>query len=144
MTKSASEALPEVDLPPSASALSQLNLALAARVTDPENAFVRGAVIQRFEFTYELAVKTLRRYLRSISATNDEVDELSFRDLLRRAGDFKLIDGNPLDWLDFRQARTDTVHTYNELRAIEVAAAAKPFAQAARALLANLQKRTEA
>lgn len=143
MTRSASDDLPEVDLTPFASALSQLNVALAARVSDPENAFVRDAVIQRFEFTYELAVKTLRRYLRSIAASNDEVDELSFRDLLRRAADFKLIGGDPLDWLDFRQARSDTVHTYNELRAIEVAAAAKSFAGAARALLANLQKRTQ-
>ena len=126
--------LPEVDLKPFESALNQLQIALEARVSEPENPFIRDAVIQRFEFTYELSIKSLRRYLRSTAASNDEVDELTFRELLRRAADFRLIQGDVLKWLDFRQARTDTVHTYNEIRATEVAATAKDFAVDAWAL----------
>ena len=136
--------LPEVDLGPFASALKQLQVAVDARASEPENPFIRDAVIQRFEFTYELSVKTVRRYLRSIAPSNDEVDELSFRELLRRAGDFKLIHGDVLRWLDYRQARTDTVHTYNEIRAVEVAATAENFAVEALALLTALQERIEA
>ncbi len=135
--------LPEVDLRPFASALKQLQLAIGARANEPDNTLIRDAVIQRFEFTYELSVKTLRRYLRSIAPSNDEVDELSFRELLRRAGDFKLLHGDVLKWLDFRQARTDTVHTYNEMRAVEVAATAEDFAAEALALLTALQERVE-
>ena len=116
--------------------MKQLQIAVDARAS-----FIRDAVIQRFEFTYELSVKTLRRYLRSIAASNDEVDELSFRELLRRAGDFKLIHGDVLRWIDYRQARTDTVHTYNEIRAVEVAATAEEFVVEALALLTALQER---
>ena len=135
--------LPEVEIKPFESALKPLQVALDARADDPENDFIRDAVIQRFEFTYELAIKTLRRYLRSAAASHDEVDELTFRELLRRAGDFKLIQGDVLRWLDFRQARTDTVHTYNELRATEVAAVAKDFAADARALYTSLKERID-
>lgn len=136
--------LPEVEIKPFESALKQLQIALNARAEDPKNEFIRDAVIQRFEFTYELAIKTLRRYLRSAAASDDEVDELTFRELLRRAGDFKLIQGDVLRWLDFRQARTDTVHTYNELRATEVAAVAEDFATDARALYESLKERIDA
>ena len=45
--------------------------------------------------------------------------------------------------LAYRQARTDTVHTYNETRAKEVAAVAKPFAQEARLLFENLSRRLD-
>ena len=143
MTQNSND-LPEVDLGPFASALTQLQVAIDARASEPGNAFIRDAVIQRFEFTYELSVKTVKRYLRSIAASNDEVDELSFRELLRRAGDFKLIHGDVLKWLDYRQARTDSVHTYNEIRAVEVAATAEEFAVEALALLTTLQGRIEA
>jgi nucleotidyltransferase substrate binding protein (TIGR01987 family) len=138
------DTLPEVDLTPFRSALSQLEVALNARLAEPDNPFIRDAVIQRFEFTYELSIKTLKRYLRSTAASNDEVDRLNFRDLLRRAADFGVLKGDPLLWLDFRQARTDSVHTYNEMMAVEVASAAKSFAAEAHLLLTNLQNRIEA
>jgi nucleotidyltransferase substrate binding protein (TIGR01987 family) len=133
--------LPEVDLTPFMRALEQLELAVKARSANPADAFIRDAVIQRFEFTYELSIKMLRRYMRSIAASNNEVDELTFRELLRRAGELRLLQGDVLNWLDFRQARTDTVHTYNESRAIEVAATAAGFAVEARVLLERLQER---
>lgn len=137
------EDLPELDLTPFESALRQLQTAIDAWGQEPQNTFIRDAVIQRFEFTYELSIKMLRRYLRSISATDGEINALSFRDLLRRAGDAKLLQEDVLVWLDFRQARTETVHTYNEMRAIEVAGAAKDFAAEAKALLVKLQERIQ-
>ena len=137
----ANDSLPEIDLTPFASALKQLEVALDAHEKEPSNLFIRDAVIQRYEFTYELSIKTLKRYLRSVAASNDEVDQLNFRELLRHAADLKLLRGDLLRWLDFRQARTDTVHTYNEIRATEVASTAKDFAIEARSLLTALQER---
>ena len=133
--------LPEVDLSPLESALKQLDVAISARRSDPENVFIRDATVQRFEFTYELSIKMLRRYLRLAAASDDEVNELTFRELLRYAGDRNLIEGDVLVWLDFRQARTDTVHTYNETRATEVAQVAEIFATHARSLFDKLQAR---
>lgn len=99
------------------------------------------AVIQRFEFTYELSIRILRRYLRSIAASDDEVNELTFKELIGRGVDHQLLRSDVLRWLDFRQARTDTVHTYNEIRAAEVAEVAGDFALEARVLFENLNRR---
>jgi len=46
-------------LTPLTKAVASLELALV----QPKNEFVRDAVIQRFEYTYELCWKMLRRYL---------------------------------------------------------------------------------
>jgi len=135
--------LPELDLSSLARALGQLESAIHSWAEKPEDTLIRDAVIQRFEFTYELSVRTLRRYLRSIAASEDEVDILSFKELIRRAGELRLVRGGTLEWGDFRQARNDTVHTYNEIRATEVAAAAKEFAEEARVLFDNLSRRIQ-
>lgn len=133
--------LPDIDISPLKQALSQLEIALQARAKKPNDALIRDAVIQRFEFTYELSVRMLRRYLKHIAASDDEVNELTFRELIRRANEVGLLQGGVPEWAEFRQARTDTVHTYNELRAAEVAAAAKEFAREAHVLFDNLSRR---
>lgn len=143
MTSDASYELPDIDLSPLERALGQFQIAIDALAATPEDALIRDAVIQRFEFTYELSIKMLRRYLRFISISDDEVNEFTFRDLIRRASDLRLIQGDVAAWIAFRQARTDTVHTYNESRAIEVASATTKFAAEARALLSALKERVQ-
>ena len=135
--------LPELDLSSLARALGQLESAIQSWAEKPADTLIRDAVIQRFEFTYELSVRILRRYLRSTAASEDEIDSLSYKELIRHAGERKLLRGGVLEWLDFRQARNDTVHTYNEIRATEVAAAAKEFAEEARVLFDNLSRRLQ-
>jgi nucleotidyltransferase substrate binding protein (TIGR01987 family) len=135
--------LPELDLSSLARALGQLESAIQSWAEKPADTLIRDAVIQRFEFTYELSIRTLRRYLRSVAASEDEVDTFSFKELIRRASELRLLGGGVLEWGDFRQARNDTVHTYNEVRAMEVASAAKDFAQEARILFDNLSRRLQ-
>jgi nucleotidyltransferase substrate binding protein (TIGR01987 family) len=135
--------LPELDIKPFQRALGQFEIAVLAWDADPQNALIRDAVIQRFEFTYELSIKMLRRYLRLVAISEDEVNELTFRDLIRRASDQNLIQGDLGNWVAFRQARNDTVHTYNERRAIEVAGATKAFVLEARKLLVALEEKTQ-
>lgn len=50
------------------------------------NTLIAG-VIQNFEFVYELSVKMIRRQLELEAASPTEVDESSFRDLMRVAGE---------------------------------------------------------
>ncbi|MEW6202766.1 MAG: nucleotidyltransferase substrate binding protein [bacterium] len=49
------------------------------------------SVIQRFEYTYEFAFKLLRRQLKTMSATPQEFDTMSFRDVIRRGGEAGLV-----------------------------------------------------
>lgn len=142
MTSTPERELPEIDVRPLERASGQLDKVIAAWRGNPADEFIRDAVIQRFEFTYELSIKMLRRDLRSIAATDSEVNELTFRDLIRRAGDLKLLQGDLSEWLKFSQARTDTVRTYNEVRALEVAGASTQFASEAQTLLRALKERT--
>ena len=51
----------------------------------------RSAAIQGFEFTYELAVKMIRRQLSQIAAVPAELAEMAFKDLIRKAADAGLV-----------------------------------------------------
>ena len=135
--------LPDIDLSPLERALGRFEVAITAWDAAPSDDLIRDAVIQRFEFTYELSIRMLLRYLRHAAHSDDDVNQLTFKELIRRASDLKLVRGDVLVWLDFRQARTDTVHTYNENRAVEVAGAAKTFAGEARFLLDRLKEKIQ-
>ena len=49
--------------------------ALRRATLEPKNEFLRDSVIQRFEFTYELAWKSLKRYLEQEEGT-ENIDAL--------------------------------------------------------------------
>ena len=120
-----------IDLTSLRKALAQLSEALAfwyGRVEgDALKPHLRSAVIQSFEFTYELAVRSTRRVLIERAESADLVNDLSFSDLLRRALDAGL--PMPLDaWRRWRDLRNATSHAYDEDRANEVAMAAADFA----------------
>ena len=85
-------------------ARDSLGLALAAPKTDLN----RDASIQRFEFTIELAWKTMRRILKykSILINNP-------RDTVREAAKEGLIH-DPKKWFLYLENRNLTSHVYNE------------------------------
>ena len=124
-------------------ALSQLEEALvfwqARDDADPLKPHLRAAVIQAFEFTYELSVRMLRRELAERAQSADSVTDLSFNDLLRKAADAGLMT-DPIAWRTWRAMRNSTSHTYDEPKADEVALAAREFAPVAAALLSKLQR----
>ena len=64
-------------------AILSLEAALARHDLIPDDDMVRDACIQRFEFTYELSHKMLKRFLEATSASPEEIDRLSFQDLVR-------------------------------------------------------------
>ena len=68
----------------------------------------RDAIIQRFEFTFELAWKAIQKFLRS-----EGISCRSPKGCFKEAFRFGLIEENPL-WLRMIEDRNLTVHTYDE------------------------------
>lgn len=87
---------------------------------DTSDAQIRDGLIQRFEFTYDLAHKMLRRQLESVSANPDHVDRLSFADLIRSVTEQGLIGSDWSSWRTWREMRSATTHTYDEAKALQV------------------------
>ncbi len=104
---------------------------------------LRAAVIQAFEFTYELSVRMIKRYLEQVSANPAEIDALSFQDLIRRAGQQGLVRSELDAWMRHRANRGTTSHTYNEERAERVFRNIPEFLGEARYLLKELQEKNE-
>jgi nucleotidyltransferase substrate binding protein (TIGR01987 family) len=122
--------------------LDPLRLALGSldrALTEPKDEFVRDSVIQRFEYTYELAWKMLARYLGE-SEGRERVMALHRFDLYRLGAEKGFL-ADVTAWFGYHRARNETVHTYDEARAEEVYAAARDFARDARALLEELERR---
>lgn len=131
----------QLDLTSLVNALLRLDEALQAYGAAPENALYRDATIQRFEFSYELSHKMLKRYLEMASANPAGIDEMAFPDMIRTASEQGLLRSGWDRWKDYRNARSITSHTYDEEKAKQVMVIVPDFLQEARALLGELQKR---
>jgi nucleotidyltransferase substrate binding protein (TIGR01987 family) len=71
----------------------------------------RAGIIQTYEFTFELAWKTLKDYL------NEKQVEVKFpRDVIKEAFHYEMIDDGEL-WLDMLDKRNIMAHTYQESNA---------------------------
>ena len=126
-----------IDLSSLTRALATLDEALAAHARAPEDKFIRDACIQRFEYSYELSHKMLRRYLEETEAAG--VRELSFPELIRLGHERALLAESWEIWRDFRDARNATSHAYDERKAGEVLAQIPAFAKAARFLAKQIE-----
>lgn len=82
-----------------------------------ETSIVRDALIQRFEFCYELAWKSMFYWLRD---QGERVPEM-VRPVLEAAFRGGLIE-DAEGWAKIKQYRDETSHTYDEAKAIEVSA----------------------
>lgn len=123
----------EIDVQPFRDALARLDEALSERAANPENTYLRDAVILRFTFTFEVAVSTLRRYLEEIAAIR-RTNRMSPRRCLREAADLGLI-AECAEWMLHVDNRNRTVHAYSEPMADAIATNAAAFAADARGLL---------
>ncbi|HHY05496.1 MAG TPA: nucleotidyltransferase [Clostridia bacterium] len=96
-------------------ALQRLKEAAEQFKQDNANDVIRDGVIQRFEFTYELAWKTTKDYLESIGI----VDKNSPRAVFKEAYAQKLI-MNEENWLLMLKDGNLTSHVYKEEIAEEI------------------------
>jgi len=98
--------------------------------------FVRDSVVQRFEYTYELAWKLMARQL-EIDIGKEPVDRFSRKELFRIAAQKGLLE-SAATWIHYHNCRNITSHTYNENTAEDVYATAKEFLPDAKKLLDTL------
>lgn len=120
-------------------AIASLSAALDAAKLRPGDEFVRDASIQRFEYTYELCVKFLRRQLEAMSDSPSDIDALGYRDMIRSGVERGLLkSGEP--WFGYRELRNITSHVYDPAKAGKVFGALSPFLRDAKALHAQLRK----
>lgn len=117
------------------SALRKAIASLEVAIAQPQNEFTRDATIQRFEYTYELCWKMLKRYL----AKEAGIEEYNIKNLYRHAAQQDLI-ANTDTWFAYHSARNLTSHTYNEETAEETYDVAKQFLPDAKQLLSNLEQ----
>ena len=80
------------------------------------NDFEADGMIQRFEFTFELAWKLMKSYA-EYQGTDKEIT--GSRDAIRWAYENKLIADSNV-WMEMVKRRNDTSHTYDEGTAAEV------------------------
>ena len=109
---------PEVE--PFERSIQRLEEGLARYRADTSDTQIRDGLIQRFEFTYELGHKVLKRYLEYASANPEQFDKMTFQNLIRTGNEQGLLLGDWPNWRVFRDMRTKTSHTYNENVALEV------------------------
>ncbi len=132
-----------IKLTPLANAIQRLKEGVTAQANDPRNSLLRDGLIQRFEFTYELSHKLLRRYLESVAADPEDVRILTFEGLIRLGDEQKLLMSDVAQWKRYRKARTDTSHTYDEQTAIGILPLISTFVREAEFLLERLKERTK-
>lgn len=136
-----------IDFSPLSSAIGQLEKSLMYANSDLAKSDsglkeqLRNSVIQCFEFTYELSHKMLKRYLQSTAASPEEIDLSTFQNIVRTGNEKGLLRSDWSKWRTYRQARTDSSHTYDENKAEAVFEIAPDFLDEARFLLSELERR---
>lgn len=101
-------------------AAARLGEALAECAASPESTVVRDGVIQRFEFTFELAWKSLKEYMEDQGAEHMQFPKQVFK----KAYAAGLISGEEI-WLDMLAARNVTSHIYDDAQAAQILAAVR-------------------
>jgi len=103
-----------------AKALAKYNEAVAV-LTELNNSepavkeILKEGLIQRFEYTHELAWKTMKDFI----AYQGNPDIKGSRDAIREAFKINLI-GNGEVWMDMISSRNHTSHTYDDATATEI------------------------
>ncbi len=102
---------------------------------------IQAGVIKRFEFTYEMSWKYIKRWL-EINVSPNTADGVTRRELFRHGYEHQLIQSVD-QWMNYHLARNDTSHTYRKETADAVYAAIPAFLADARQLLAALEARND-
>ena len=130
----------DLNIEPLEKAVVSLEAGLERHGQATDDDMIRDACIQRFEFTYELAHKMLKRFMEATSPNPDEFDGMTFQDLIRSGNERGLLRSDWSLWKEYRRARGITSHTYDEEKAREVFAILPDFLLEARFLRDRLRE----
>ena len=122
-----SDPIPALDISTLVNAVDRLREGLERHRREPQDEMVRDGLIQRFEFTYELSHRMLRRYLRMVAQTPGLYDQMPFQDLIRSGSAQGLLRSDWAAWRRYRDMRARTSHTYAAAVAEQVAAGIPDF-----------------
>ena len=103
----------------------------------------RAGLIKAFEFTYETAIRFIRRQLRESVVSTEELKTMYFRDMLRVAADSGLIT-DPVSWFDYRDVRNISSHLYDEEKTNQVLSTLNNFIKDVNFLLDEITRRRNA
>ena len=104
-----------------------------------QNEYVRDSVIQRFEYTYALAVKFIQRYIELNTPNQEDLSTLTFNQLIRQANEMGILLNDLEQWIIYRQKRNITSHTYNIEKAKEVISIVGKFIEEIEYLITKLK-----
>ena len=133
-----------LDLTPLTSVLARLEQGYARYLLDTTDQQIRDGLVQRFEFTYDLSHKMVKRYLTQSAPTPDEIAQMSFPTLIRTAAEQGLLQSDWAQWRLYRDMRNITSHTYDEAKALAVVAIIPDFIREAGFLRDRLVERATA
>lgn len=130
-----------IDLTSFENAINSLIEILLRYSKESEDIAIRDAVIQRFEYTYSLALKMIKRYFAISAFEKENLDGMTFNEMIRTANRMELLKSNLETWDIYRQNRNLTSHTYDENVAQKVIAVIPDFKDEAAFLLNRLKER---
>jgi len=102
---------------------------------------IRDSVIQRFEYTFELSLKLMQRWIK-LNISPEDARPITRKDLFRLAARKGLI-SNPGAWFDYNDASNQVAHTYSEQFAGEVYEAALRFFEDVKCFYQELEKHND-
>ena len=104
---------------------------------------LRAGAIKAFEYTYEISIKMIIRYMDLTSASPTEIKQMSFNNLIREAYGKNLIRSDLESWCEYHKKRGTTSHAYNAGKAQEIFESTPDFLDESRYLLGQLQERNK-
>ena len=121
------------------SALSRLAEGYKRYQSDVSDIQIRDGLIQRYEFTYEISHKMIKRNLEMTSPSPEMFDGMPFPDLIRSANEQHWLKGNWSSWKIFREMRALGTQTYIDEVANQIVKEIPNFIAEASALLRQLK-----
>ena len=131
----------KLDLSSLNKALERLNEGYERYLLDVRDLQIRDGLIQRYEFTYEISHKMLKRHLEMTSPNPEIFDAMPFADLIRTGNELSLLKSNWSSWKLFREMRAKSSHTYDEDIALAVIQVIPTFIEEVRYLARQLELR---
>lgn len=138
-----SDPVAPLDISPLVTVAARLREGFERHRKEPNDEQLRDGLIQRFEFTYELSHRMLRRYPRMVAASPDTFDQMPFQDLIRTGNEQGLLRGDWPAWRRYRDMRARTSHIYAAAVAEQVVACIPDFLADAVYLRDQLQRRLQ-
>ena len=130
-----------LDLTSFEKALASLFEVIKIYNSDKTDAITRDSMIQRFEYTYSISLKMIKRYFAGGAFVFENIDGMTFNEMIRQANKMGLLRSNLEKWDNYRQKRNLTSHTYDEKIAQDVVSIIEDFALEAKYLLEKLKEK---